>query len=258
MGDKRETSGRRLPLPPPSDVDDTAGRMRVSRSRLPRSPHELPRLPEVGLFEESSEIDLDEVSVTPPPEAFATGGSLRRAVQQQAPALPISTRLPLPPQQRRSPIHPQPQAPERPTQPGMRGRTPTPRPPARASDRGERERGRPLTQDREALIGGRYRIVERIGQGGMGKVYKVTHAQLGKVFALKIISDSMAETDEARQLFYREARMASSLSHPNITSVVDFGEDDRVGVFMVMELVEGEQLVKVLHREKQLSVHKAC
>lgn len=261
MGDKRETSGRRLPLPPPSDHDDTAGRMRVSRSRLPRSPNELPRLPEVGLFEESSEIDLDEVSVTPPPEAFATAGSLRRAVQQQAPALPISTRLPLQPQQRRSPIHPAPpHAPERPTQPGMRGRNPTPRPPARASDRGdrERERGRPLTQDREALIGGRYRIVERIGQGGMGKVYKVTHAQLGKVFALKIISDSMAETDEARQLFYREARMASSLSHPNITSVVDFGEDDRVGVFMVMELVEGEQLVKVLHREKQLSVHKAC
>jgi hypothetical protein len=67
----------------------------------------------------------------------------------------------------------------------------------------------------------------------------------------------MAETDEARQLFYREARMASSLSHANITSVVDFGEDDRVGVFMVMELVEGEQLNKVLHREKQLSVIKA-
>jgi len=241
VADKRETSGRRLPLPPPAEPDDTGARVRVSRSRLPvPRAQEMPRLPEVGLYEESSEIDLDDVSVTPPPRAF--------------PARPITQRLPLPPSNRRTPTAPPPRTHDRPTQPGLRGpRTPVPRP---AVPRAEPRR--PLTQDREALIGGRYKIVERIGQGGMGKVYKVTHAQLGKTFALKIISESMAETDEARQLFYREARMASSLSHPNITSVVDFGEDDRVGVFMVMELVEGEPLVKVLHREKQLSVHKAC
>jgi hypothetical protein len=164
----------------------------------------------------------------------------------------LSERLPLPPQRKPDALSGGTRS-ERPTAPGMRtARTPPPR--SSPPPRGER---RPLTQDREALIGGRYKIVERIGQGGMGKVYKVTHAQLGKVFALKIISEGMAETDEARQLFYREARMASSLSHPNITSVVDFGEDDRVGVFMVMELVDGEPLVKVLHREKQLAVHRA-
>jgi eukaryotic-like serine/threonine-protein kinase len=244
VADKRgESGGRRLPLPAP-DVDETGRRVRVSGSRLPvgRAPQEVPRLPE-SMFEESSEIDLDDVDgMTPPP--------------QQAPPRPITSRLPLQPTGRKTPAPPQPRHHERPTEPGVRAaRTPMPRgappPPRLESPR------RPLTQDREALIGGRYKIVERIGQGGMGKVYKVMHAQLGKTFALKIISDSMAETDEARQLFYREARMASSLSHPNITSVVDFGEDDRVGVFMVMELVEGEQLVKVLHREKQLTVHKA-
>jgi len=107
------------------------------------------------------------------------------------------------------------------------------------------------------LVGGRYQILERIGQGGMGKVFKVSHHQLGKVFALKIISEQMAETDEARELFFREAKLASSLSHSNITSVVDFGEDDELGMFMVMELVEGEPLAKLLHRERQLGVRVA-
>lgn len=107
-------------------------------------------------------------------------------------------------------------------------------------------------------VAGRYEIIERIGQGGMGKVYKVSHAQLGKVFALKVIGENLADTDDARELFYREARLASSVNHPNITSVVDFGEDDDLGVFMVMELVEGEPLAKMLHRETRLGVRVAC
>jgi serine/threonine protein kinase len=254
VADKRETSGRRLPLPPPPDVEETGKRMRISdRIPVPRQPAELPRLPEVGLYEDSSEIEIDDISAVPEePPVHVTPAPPPRTNA-------ISARLPLhapaktptrgaPPDANRSRA-------ENPTQPGVRrevqARTPIPRGPKPGMIRA-------VTRDTDHLIGGRYRIVERIGQGGMGKVYKVSHAQLGKVFALKIISDSMAETEEARQLFYREARMASSLSHPNITSVVDFGTDDRVGVYMVMELVEGEALVKVLHREKQLSVHKAC
>ena len=58
--------------------------------------------------------------------------------------------------------------------------------------------------------GGRYQIVKRIGQGGMGKVYEVNHIHLSRRFALKIISSQVAETDEARELFYREARFASA------------------------------------------------
>jgi serine/threonine-protein kinase len=114
------------------------------------------------------------------------------------------------------------------------------------------------TIQHSALIGGRYQLVSRIGQGGMGKVYKVTHAHLARTFALKIISNQVAETDEARELFYREARFASAMSHPGITSVVDFGEDEKVGMYMVMELVEGEPLHRVLFREKRLSIRKAC
>ena len=114
------------------------------------------------------------------------------------------------------------------------------------------------TAQHSSLIGGRYQIVKRIGQGGMGKVYKVTHIHLSRTFALKIISNQVAETDEARELFYREARFASAMSHPNITSVVDFGEDEKVGMFMVMEFVDGEPLNRILFREKRLGVRKAC
>jgi predicted Ser/Thr protein kinase len=117
---------------------------------------------------------------------------------------------------------------------------------------------RVTTAQHSSLIGGRYQIVKRIGQGGMGKVYEVNHIHLSRRFALKIISNQVAETDEARELFYREARFASAMSHPNITSVVDFGEDEKVGMFMVMEFVDGEALHKILFREKRLTVKKAC
>lgn len=108
------------------------------------------------------------------------------------------------------------------------------------------------------VIAGRYQILERIGAGGMGKVYKVRHAQLAKTFALKVIGENLADTDEARDLFYREARLASAVNHPNITSVVDFGEDPDVGAFMVMELVEGEPVHRILRRENRLSPRLAC
>ena len=128
----------------------------------------------------------------------------------------------------------------------------TPRPPPRSAQ------NRVQTAEFSSLIGGRYQIVSRIGQGGMGKVYKVTHAHLSRTFALKIISNQVAETDEARELFYREARFASAMNHVNITSVVDFGEDEKVGMFMVMEYVDGEALNRILFRDKQLSTRKAC
>lgn len=108
------------------------------------------------------------------------------------------------------------------------------------------------------VIAGRYKIVDRIGVGGMGKVYKVGHTQLSKTFALKVIGENLADTDEARELFYREARLASAVNHPNITSVVDFGEDPDVGAFMVMEYVEGEPVHRVLRRETRLGVRVAC
>src|SRR5438552_924975 len=95
----------------------------------------------------------------------------------------------------------------------------------------------------EQIIGGRYALEARLGEGGMGQVWRARHVELGKLFALKLISPAIALDAEARVRFNREARLASELSHPGIVSVVDFGEDPAFGAFMVMELVAGEPLV---------------
>jgi serine/threonine protein kinase len=92
-------------------------------------------------------------------------------------------------------------------------------------------------------VGGRYALDGRLGEGGMGHVYRARHLQLGKAFALKIISPAFATDNAARLRFNQEAKLASEISHPNIVSVVDFGEDSQFGAYMVMELVEGEPLV---------------
>lgn len=202
---------------------------RRRRSPTTNVTSDLPRLPEVGLHEEMSEADVDPRALSP------ARGTLSGARS-----------LPMPPPRPRLSA-PRPRAPST-----FRPIPTTPRPPPRsASVRSE-------TAEFSSLIGGRYQILTRIGQGGMGKVYKVKHTHLSRTFALKIISNQVAETDEARELFYREARFASAMSHPNITSVVDFGEDEKVGMFMVMELVDGEALNRILFREKQLSARKAC
>ena len=101
----------------------------------------------------------------------------------------------------------------------------------------------PLYSDRMQTVGGRYALDGRLGEGGMGQVYRARHLQLGKAFALKIISPAFAGDHVARTRFNQEAKLASEISHPNIVSVVDFGEDEQFGAYMVMELVEGEPLI---------------
>ena len=90
----------------------------------------------------------------------------------------------------------------------------------------------------------------------MGCVYRVRHVQLGKAFALKLISPAFALDAAARARFRQEARLASEISHPNIVSIVDFGEDPTFGAYMVMELVEGSPLR--LRDEPAMSPHRAC
>jgi PAS domain-containing protein len=108
------------------------------------------------------------------------------------------------------------------------------------------------------LIGGRYVVEGQLGRGGMGRVMRVRHSALGKVFALKLIKSTIATNPKIREMFYREARLASAFSHDNICSIVDFGQDEAFGLFMVMELLEGQTVHHKLRQGGKLSPKVAC
>jgi serine/threonine protein kinase len=92
---------------------------------------------------------------------------------------------------------------------------------------------------------GRYTIVDELGSGGMGVVYRARDEKLGRVVALKMVSRAVLASDETRRHFRREAMALAKLNHPHIASVYDAGEQDGAH-FLVMELVQGESLAKKL------------
>jgi eukaryotic-like serine/threonine-protein kinase len=108
------------------------------------------------------------------------------------------------------------------------------------------------------VVGGRYVVEGQLGRGGMGRVMKVRHSALGKPFALKLIKSAIATNPRIRELFYREARLASALAHDNICSIVDFGQDAGHGLFMVMELLEGQTVHAKLRHSGRLTPKVAC
>ena len=92
---------------------------------------------------------------------------------------------------------------------------------------------------------GHYKILEKLGAGGMGEVYLAEDTRLGRKLALKLLPDSYRYDPERRERFLREARAASALRSPNVTTIYDFGESEDV-MFFAMEYVEGELLSKRL------------
>lgn len=110
----------------------------------------------------------------------------------------------------------------------------------------------------KGLIADRYRILERIGQGGMARIFRVEHVELGKDFALKIIHSALSDDTKIANMFYREARLASSMDHPNIVLLTDFGVDEQYGAFIVMEYLKGETLHARQRREGRLHPNVAC
>ena len=104
---------------------------------------------------------------------------------------------------------------------------------------------------------GQYRILDRIGAGGMGQVFKARHLTLNRIVALKVLAPQSVQTMRAQQLFQREVRAAGQLLHPNIVTAYDAGE---VGGrrFLVMEFVDGPNLDQLVQERGPLPVGLTC
>ena len=96
---------------------------------------------------------------------------------------------------------------------------------------------------------GHYRIVARIGAGGMGEVFLAKDTRLGRKAAIKFLPAELAGNQERRQRFLTEAKAASALNHPHVCTVYDVGETADGVPFIAMEFVDGDSLDKLLSRK---------
>ena len=106
-------------------------------------------------------------------------------------------------------------------------------------------------------IDGRYEIESRLGQGGMGTVYRGIQTAIGRPVAIKVLTRALAHDAQAVQRFMQEARAASSLSHANTITIHDFGQTGNGLLYLVMELVEGRTLAELVEAEGALPFERA-
>ena len=102
---------------------------------------------------------------------------------------------------------------------------------------------------------GRYELLDRLGKGGMGVVYRARDTKLDRPVAVKMLLGDLEDDDETRERFLREARAAGELSHRNIIQIYDFGEEGG-RAFIVMELLEGTSLNEFLKEHPDLSLDR--
>ena len=107
------------------------------------------------------------------------------------------------------------------------------------------------------LIDSRYRILEKLGEGGMGAVYKVEHVRMGKILALKILRPDSALDKGLKARFMQEARVVAKLSHANTVQVFDSGELQDGGLYIAMEYLPGRDLSWHLRARGTLTEEKA-
>src|SRR5690242_10102973 len=126
-------------------------------------------------------------------------------------------------------------------------RTPPAAPPAPAPEATPSKDGPKDGDDKVSRIG-RYELIEKIGRGGMGVVYRGKDTVIGRAVAVKMLISDIDVSDETRQRFFREARSAGQLTHRNIITIYDFGEEGG-RAYIVMELLTGESLTNLLDRK---------
>ena len=108
------------------------------------------------------------------------------------------------------------------------------------------------------VVGGKYRLVRLLGEGGMGAVYEARHDLIGRRFAVKFLHAALAVHSEILARFRREAQSAGSLENENIAAVTDFGAADDGAPYIVMEYLDGEDLARILARTGPLTPTRAA
>ena len=108
----------------------------------------------------------------------------------------------------------------------------------------------PMVQNLPAKIG-KYEVLEVLGEGGMGKVYKGVDPLIGRLVAIKVIVAAYIDNPELLKRFYREAKAVGNLQHPNIVTVYDLGEENK-NPYLVMQYLDGEPLNKLIAARREL------
>lgn len=106
------------------------------------------------------------------------------------------------------------------------------------------------------LLAGRFQILEKIGEGGMGAIYKAVHTRMDRVCAIKLMTSLSHENEAALARFNREAKMASRIDSRHAVAIYDFGEAEGGIPYLAMEFIDGKPLSHILLREKTLSVER--
>ncbi|HEX5272314.1 MAG TPA: protein kinase, partial [Gemmataceae bacterium] len=104
---------------------------------------------------------------------------------------------------------------------------------------------------------GQYRILDHIGSGGMGRVFKAEHRTLSRLVAVKVLAPRLLTTARAQELFLRELRAAGRLLHPNIVTAFDANHEGP-RTYLVMEYIDGPNLHQLVRRRGPLPVGLAC
>lgn len=110
----------------------------------------------------------------------------------------------------------------------------------------------PLAPLQNTLVGGKYRVRDVIGSGGVGTVYRATHVWTEREVAVKVLNPNLPHFDQLRDAFLQEARATVQLEHPNVVDVLDMGEDRAGTTYLVMELLDGPNLRDVLFEQGRL------
>ena len=109
----------------------------------------------------------------------------------------------------------------------------------------------------QGFLLGQYRILDQLGRGGMGRVFKAEHRHMNRVVALKVLSPSVLKGDRARDLFEREVRAIARLVHPNIVTAYDANEAEG-RFYLVLEYVDGPNLEQLVRAQGPLPFNQAC